>query len=331
MTFFKGLGIIIFGSLGLAAIIQRNAPGGENNIYLGYVCLFIVALIFLSLFHKKRQKQQQPTAYRDDASPHVEPNSISAQNIDNSTYQENLYGFESKHVENIRKLTLFLKWCKNHTSILPKEQYPSYMHYSWDIEEPVQFHTQLIEQGYLIEMTLEQKIFHLKVADLKNILKSHNLPVSGKKQELIQRVLEHVDLNSITNIIGNQKEYSLSEKAINFLAVSDDICSLQIARQDIQCFLSDGVEKYQILAILDSKTCGICGDLDGKIFQTNDAIIGLNFPPFHQGCRCTTVPYYDDMDLSDITRTARDADGNYISVPGDMTYKEWKEQYSRCR
>lgn len=96
-------------------------------------------------------------------------------------------------------------------------------------------------------------------------------------------------------------------------------------------YKEDGVEKYQILAILDSKTCGICGDLDGKIFQTNDAIIGLNFPPFHQGCRCTTVPYYDDMDLSDITRTARDADGNYISVPGDMTYKEWKEQYSRCR
>lgn len=328
MKILKILGIIFFSVLGITAIIQRNVSGGENNIYLGCVCLFIVVLISLSLFRKKRQKQPQSTACGDNTSPHVEPNNISVQNIDDSTCRENLYDFGSKHVENIRKLTLFLKWCKNHTHILSEEQYPSYMQYSWDIQDPVQFHTQLIEQGYLIEMTLEQKILHLKVADLKNILKSHNLPVSGKKQDLIQRVLKHVDLNSITNIIGNQKEYILSEKAINFLAASDDIYSIQIARQDIQNFLSDGVEKYLILATLDSKTCSICGELDRKIFQTNDAIIGLNFPPFHQGCRCTTVPYYGDKDLTEMTRVARDPEtGKSYEVPGDMTYKEWKEKY----
>jgi SPP1 gp7 family putative phage head morphogenesis protein len=92
-------------------------------------------------------------------------------------------------------------------------------------------------------------------------------------------------------------------------------------------YVEDGVEKYQILATLDSKTCGICGDLDGKVYKTDEAVTGVNMPPFHCFCRCTNVPYYDDTDLSDQTRAARDADGNPIEVPADMTYAEWKKEY----
>lgn len=44
-------------------------------------------------------------------------------------------------------------------------------------------------------------------------------------------------------------------------------------------------------------------------------------------CRCTDVPFYDDEDLSDQTRVARDADGNSIEVPADMSYEEWKAQF----
>ena len=93
-------------------------------------------------------------------------------------------------------------------------------------------------------------------------------------------------------------------------------------------YKEDGVEKYQILATLDSKTCGICGDLDGEIYLVEEAVTGKNMPPFHCFCRCTDVPYYDDTDLSDQTRVARDEDGNPIGVPADMTWKEWKEKYS---
>lgn len=225
-------------------------------------------------------------------------------------------------------MTLFLKWCKNHTLVLSEDCYPAYMQSSWGIKNPLQFHMQLIEQGYLVEMNLEQKIQNLKVADLKNILKSQNLQVSGKKQELIHRLLEHGNLDSVANIVANEKEYCLSEKAINFLSSSDSIYSLEISRQNINRYLSDEVEKYQILATLDNKTCKNCGDLDGKIFCVTDAVIGLNFPPFHQGCRCTTVPYYDDMDLTDMPRVARDPEtGKTYDVPGDMTYNDWKEKY----
>lgn len=93
-------------------------------------------------------------------------------------------------------------------------------------------------------------------------------------------------------------------------------------------YREDGVEKYQILATLDSKTCGICGDLDGNIYTEDEAVVGKNMPPFHYLCRCTDVPYYDDMDLSDQTRAARDPEtGETILVPADMTYKDWYNQY----
>lgn len=93
-------------------------------------------------------------------------------------------------------------------------------------------------------------------------------------------------------------------------------------------YQADGVEKYQILATLDSKTCGICGDKDGDVHEVDKAVVGENMPPFHCFCRCTDVPYYDDMALTDMTRVARDPEtGKYVDVPADMTYKEWKKQF----
>ncbi len=92
-------------------------------------------------------------------------------------------------------------------------------------------------------------------------------------------------------------------------------------------YKEDGVEKYQILATLDSKTCGVCGDLDGEVYAVDEAVVGVNMPPFHPLCRCTDTPYYDDMDLSDMPRVARDAAENYIDVPGNMTYKEWRKKF----
>ena len=92
-------------------------------------------------------------------------------------------------------------------------------------------------------------------------------------------------------------------------------------------YKEDGVEKYEIVATLDSKTCGVCGEMDRKVYPVEEAITGKNMPPFHCFCRCTDVPRFDDTDRSDMTRAARDADGNPIEVPADMTYKEWKEQF----
>ena len=96
-------------------------------------------------------------------------------------------------------------------------------------------------------------------------------------------------------------------------------------------YQEDGVEQYQILATLDSKTCGVCGKLDGKIYPVSEAVTGKNKPPFHPFCRCTDVPYYPDTPTEGRTRTARDENGKNIEVPADMTYEEWKEKYLKAK
>lgn len=93
-------------------------------------------------------------------------------------------------------------------------------------------------------------------------------------------------------------------------------------------YKEDGVEQYQILATLDSKTCGICGKLDGKIFRVDEAVTGKNKPPFHCFCRCTDAAYYPDAPMEGETRVARDPEtGKTYEVPADMTYEEWHAEY----
>lgn len=105
-------------------------------------------------------------------------------------------------------------------------------------------------------------------------------------------------------------------------------------RATIDSYIDDGVKKYQILATLDSKTCSICGSKDNKIIELKESlaedeknIVGLDLPPFHPLCRCTTVPYDDEFIEDSETRVARDEKGEYIDVPASMGYGEWREKF----
>jgi SPP1 gp7 family putative phage head morphogenesis protein len=86
------------------------------------------------------------------------------------------------------------------------------------------------------------------------------------------------------------------------------------------------VERYEILATLDSRTSPICQSLDGKVFPLSEMEVGVNYPPLHVRCRTTTVVHFDDeIDVGE--RIAETDEGEMYFVPGDMTYPEWKEQF----
>lgn len=83
-----------------------------------------------------------------------------------------------------------------------------------------------------------------------------------------------------------------------------------------------GVEQYEILATLDSKTSEICRGLDGHIFKMSEFQPGITAPPFHPWCRSCTVPHVEGLDGG--LRAARGEGGKTEYVPGDMTYREWR-------
>ena len=84
------------------------------------------------------------------------------------------------------------------------------------------------------------------------------------------------------------------------------------------------IEKVEILETLDSRTCSVCGGLDGTVIPLAQYEPGVTVPPFHPNCRGTTCPYYDDMDGE---RIARNADGEVYHVPADTSYQKWLETF----
>ena len=95
----------------------------------------------------------------------------------------------------------------------------------------------------------------------------------------------------------------------------------------LAAYEEDGIEELEIVTTLDSKTCGGCGPRDGKRVKVKDAAEGVNIPPFHVNCRCTTAPYVAAAQGSFTrTRAARDpVTGKTVRVKA-QTFEEWKKE-----
>lgn len=104
--------------------------------------------------------------------------------------------------------------------------------------------------------------------------------------------------------------------------------SFMMGQGTLAGYKEDGVVKYRILATLDIKTSDTCRKQDGKVYDVDKAIVGVNYWPFHPFCRTTDVPHYGEDDDEGETRVARDpVTGNSYEVPSNMTYEEWHKTY----
>ncbi len=50
-----------------------------------------------------------------------------------------------------------------------------------------------------------------------------------------------------------------------------------------------GIERYEYLAEIDSRTSEMCKEQNGKIYLLKDAEVGVNYPPLHPNCRSTVL------------------------------------------
>ena len=88
------------------------------------------------------------------------------------------------------------------------------------------------------------------------------------------------------------------------------------------------ITKYKFVAVLDKRTSHICQQHDNKVYNTDEAVPGVNYPPLHPWCRSTTIAHDDDIDYSKLERRARNPEtGKVEYVPADMNYKEWYSKY----
>ena len=120
------------------------------------------------------------------------------------------------------------------------------------------------------------------------------------------------------------KEFKVGLNQANNLIVTEYNYFNERATQD--CMKELDVEEYEILGTLDGATCATCGGLDGKHYPFKDAVIGINSPPFHPRCRCTTIPYFNDEFTQGEERAYRGEDGKTHYTKA-KTYEEWKREF----
>lgn len=121
------------------------------------------------------------------------------------------------------------------------------------------------------------------------------------------------------------ERFHVSKSRAGALVMTESAFFASASQKD--AYTSLGVERYKVLATLDSHTSEMCRAMDGKVMPMSEHKAGVTAPPFHVRCRSTTVPYFDDEFSIDDQRAARDADGKYYTVPADMTYEEWKKTF----
>ena len=88
------------------------------------------------------------------------------------------------------------------------------------------------------------------------------------------------------------------------------------------------ITKYKFVAVLDRRTSEICQEHDNKVYDTDKAVPGVNYPPLHPWCRSTTIAHDEDIDYSKLERRARNPKtGKVEYVPADMSYNDWYSEY----
>ena len=88
------------------------------------------------------------------------------------------------------------------------------------------------------------------------------------------------------------------------------------------------IEKYRFVAVLDTRTSHVCREHDYKVYKVSERQVGVNYPPLHPFCRSTTIAVFDDDDLTELSRRARDPKtGKTTTIPGDMDYEDWYDKY----
>ncbi len=147
--------------------------------------------------------------------------------------------------------------------------------------------------------------------------------ISEVHKELTQNIILGQDPQKAIDAIA--KKMNTSKYNAGRLVMTEEAYFSSAAQKD--CFDNLDVEKYEIVATLDSHTSDICREMDGKVFPMKDFEAGVTAPPFHVYCRSTTVPYFDENFEQVGERAARGEDGKTYYVPENMTYKEWEKRF----
>lgn len=86
--------------------------------------------------------------------------------------------------------------------------------YECQITNPEKLDKWLLNNDYLRKPTIKETLSRYKVLELKQILTKKGMKVTGKKAELIERIISELSESDISTLLKSDKRYFLSEKGL---------------------------------------------------------------------------------------------------------------------
>lgn len=210
------------------------------------------------------------------------------------------------------------------TRLMEKIYSDGYYHTAYELQKGFNIGYDLMK---LDTRQIEKVISKPWAADGSNfssrIWKQKTQLVSELHTELTQAIIRGQNPGKITDYIASR--FKTSKSNAGRLVMTEAAFFASASTRD--CFNDLGVERYEICATLDSHTSDTCQGLDGHVFKMSEYEVGVTAPPFHQWCRTTTVPYFDDEFELDTKRAARGSDGKTYYIDADIKYPEWKKAF----
>lgn len=86
-----------------------------------------------------------------------------------------------------------------------------------------------------------------------------------------------------------------------------------------------GFAKYKVIVNINERTCPRCKIFADKVYTEEDRKAGVNSPPFHPQCRCTSVPYYEEIKRVKEEKVEEEQQALINEQPEEATSKETTE------
>lgn len=139
----------------------------------------------------------------------------------------------------------------------------------------------------LINSTLIQEIVDTDIFATRD-LSQYGIPHTEENCERLKAIL-------IWDELTGEGERVEARAAAECFGIKTDAAQMLVrtehnyfhAKNELKSLARAGISEYEFMALLSDETCNVCKSLDKKHFPVSDAIIGVNCPPMHIGCRCT--------------------------------------------
>ncbi len=117
--------------------------------------------------------------------------------------------------------------------------------------------------------------------------------IKKSKNELLKSIFDEVEKSVLTGksfeetTRGIEKKINSDLARIQRLVLTESGFFALLAQQNV--YKDFGVKEYSIVGVIDGKTCQKCKEMDRRVFKVSEMEAGINAPPFHPNCRCSTV------------------------------------------